>query len=460
MATQVSLLATGCEKAPATPKLNYIPPNGEPYKVKGADDWWKLAARPQVVAAGLNAMDLCFYNFQTRDGREINWYLRNKVGCTKTTVDRKNYAFSDDARPGTVYLPKAGAGGGGGGGRGPGGLPIVGVIPGGNGPGGVAVPQEFTIEKESQLKTIGYVNVKWKVVGKVVVEWGNATPDFKVKAASNATKREFGLAGEKLISDDLSLQLSAKMKADSLADPKAWRNILKEGVEATVKKKFKTPILGAIEFGPRAPKDGLFFVFKVTTQDAKLPIADLGWLFDVPPGNRTSTAKVSLQVSFSFGPSPKAIEALRPILAAAEGPAAGAGVLLGMAAWIAFCGHAISSTYQRADDMAFYSWYVTGFVDEVLPVGGGGYQFPPKPADREKAEGMVRLGRQDAQATAAREFSGMDMDALTAYRISILAMFGIDDADSLSDPRRSAARRFLRGLVSKKLLAEKGIKTV
>jgi hypothetical protein len=54
----------------------------------------------------------------------------------------------------------------------------------------------------------------------------------------------------------------------------------------------------------------------------------------------------------------------------------------------------------------------------------------------------------------------MDMDALSAYRTSILAMFGIDDSDGLSDPRRSAARRFLRGLVSKKLLAEKGIKTV
>jgi len=455
MPTKPSLLVAGCEMAPAAPNLNYVPPNSEPCKVKGSDDWWKLAARPQVVAAGLNAMDLCFYNFQTRKAPEINWYLRNKVGCTKTTGDRKNYAFSDDASPGLVYLPKAGAGGGGG--RGPGGVPIVGTVPGVNGPG-VAAPQEFSVEKETDLLTAGYVSFKIKVVGKTVIEWGDAAPDFKAKIASNATKREFGVGGEKIIADDLSLQLSAKIKADSLADPKTWQKIVKEGIEGTVKKKLKTPIIGAIEGGLRSPKDGLFFVVKMTTQDAKVPIADVGWLFDVPPGNYTTIAKANFQISISFGPSPKAIEALRPILASAAGPAAGAGVLLGMVAWVAFCGKAISSTYQRADDMALYSWYVTGFVDEVLPVGGG-YQFPPKPADRAKAEGMVRLGRQDAQATAMREFAGMGMDALTAYRISILMMFGIDDSESISDPRRSAARRFLRGLVCKKLLNEKGIKT-
>jgi hypothetical protein len=99
------LLIQGCEKTPARIDLNYKPDGGVPYKVVTGDDWWKLAAKPEVKVTGIDALGLCEYNFQTRLPPEINWYLRNKVGCTTTTHDKKNYTFTSDASPGIVYLP-------------------------------------------------------------------------------------------------------------------------------------------------------------------------------------------------------------------------------------------------------------------------------------------------------------------------------------------------------------------
>jgi hypothetical protein len=45
------------------------------------------------------------YNFETRSPDEINWYLKNRVGCTRTTIDGSNYRFSSTDKPGIVYLP-------------------------------------------------------------------------------------------------------------------------------------------------------------------------------------------------------------------------------------------------------------------------------------------------------------------------------------------------------------------
>lgn len=101
-----SLLLSGCERQPATYNLNYTPPGGAPHKVQTGDDWWKLAKRPEVIASGVDALGLCQFNFGTRVPAEINWYLRNKVGCVRTTADRKNYIFTSEASPGIVYLPK------------------------------------------------------------------------------------------------------------------------------------------------------------------------------------------------------------------------------------------------------------------------------------------------------------------------------------------------------------------
>ena len=89
------------------PSLNYVPPNGELHPVTAKDDWWKLAALPKVQGAkpGMTALELCRFNFQTTDPAEINWYLRNKAGCTQTTPDKKNYRFAGGEK---IYIPTKG----------------------------------------------------------------------------------------------------------------------------------------------------------------------------------------------------------------------------------------------------------------------------------------------------------------------------------------------------------------
>lgn len=101
----VATLAPGCCKVPASPDLSYVPGGALPYKVQTGDDWWKLANKDQVKASGLNALQLCAYNFKTSVAAEINWYLYHKVGCRKTTGDKKNFVFHSEAVPGQVYLP-------------------------------------------------------------------------------------------------------------------------------------------------------------------------------------------------------------------------------------------------------------------------------------------------------------------------------------------------------------------
>jgi hypothetical protein len=106
-----SLLLAGCSKRPGMPTQAFPPPGSLPYKVKAGDDWWKLAARPESQQAGLDALGLCHFNFQTKVPAEINWYLRNYVGCARTTPDKKNYTFSSEDAPGIVYLPAGKSGG-------------------------------------------------------------------------------------------------------------------------------------------------------------------------------------------------------------------------------------------------------------------------------------------------------------------------------------------------------------
>jgi hypothetical protein len=93
---------------PMPSALDYVPPLSEPYKVLSSDSWWTLAEKPGPLAAGLSALDLCYFNFRTRKPTEINWYLRNKVGCKTATSDGKNFKFSMADNPGIVYLPVVG----------------------------------------------------------------------------------------------------------------------------------------------------------------------------------------------------------------------------------------------------------------------------------------------------------------------------------------------------------------
>ncbi|HEV2701293.1 MAG TPA: hypothetical protein VGV09_06670 [Steroidobacteraceae bacterium] len=58
-----------------------------------------------AAAAGLTRQDLTRFNWGTTDSKEINQRLYDEVGCTKTTLDGKNYIFDDLDEPGVVYVP-------------------------------------------------------------------------------------------------------------------------------------------------------------------------------------------------------------------------------------------------------------------------------------------------------------------------------------------------------------------
>jgi uncharacterized protein (TIGR02594 family) len=88
---------------PATPVTDW-PPTGhvKAHRVKHGDNWGSLAT---LYGRG-DALDIIQYNFATKNPREINWYLREYVGCTQTNGS-SNYSFSSTDSPGLVYIPPA-----------------------------------------------------------------------------------------------------------------------------------------------------------------------------------------------------------------------------------------------------------------------------------------------------------------------------------------------------------------
>lgn len=97
----MTALLPGNQLPPARP----IPPpkTGTPHRVADKEDWatiakfYKVPAREIIVHnCGVDATP-----------KEINWYLEKRVGCN-VTHDRKNWAFSNSASPGILYVPPAG----------------------------------------------------------------------------------------------------------------------------------------------------------------------------------------------------------------------------------------------------------------------------------------------------------------------------------------------------------------
>ena len=90
-------------RTPPNPVQNrglWPPKNGRPYIVLDSDDWWKIAAREHI-----DVWELIRFNFATKVPEEVNWYLRELVGC-RHSKDGRNYAFSGaDPAKRKIYLP-------------------------------------------------------------------------------------------------------------------------------------------------------------------------------------------------------------------------------------------------------------------------------------------------------------------------------------------------------------------
>ena len=76
-----------------------VPPKSTVYTVRDGDSWESVAK-----SHGLSAKALIDHNFQTTVPAYVNYYLKHITGCNKT-YDDVNWAFSDSASPGKVYIP-------------------------------------------------------------------------------------------------------------------------------------------------------------------------------------------------------------------------------------------------------------------------------------------------------------------------------------------------------------------
>jgi hypothetical protein len=92
-------------KVPLNPvqKRGLWPPKAaREYTVLDTDDWWKIAAREHM-----DVWALIQFNFQTHVPEEVNWYLKELVGC-RHSKDGRNYAFlGADPKRRKIYLPVA-----------------------------------------------------------------------------------------------------------------------------------------------------------------------------------------------------------------------------------------------------------------------------------------------------------------------------------------------------------------
>lgn len=82
--------------------MSAMPRDGIAHHVQDGENWSAIAQRygfsdPWIIIE---------YNFHTRDPREVNWYLREYVGCNLKTPDGKNWRFSSSAYPGLIYIPR------------------------------------------------------------------------------------------------------------------------------------------------------------------------------------------------------------------------------------------------------------------------------------------------------------------------------------------------------------------
>lgn len=98
------------ERPPRIPFRPWIqPPDSYRYKVKSGDTWHTLAAGYQYFQ-WFDASHLIWVNFRVSPTEmfyteQVNWYLREYVGCVRSLDGGKNWAFTNEADPGYIFLP-------------------------------------------------------------------------------------------------------------------------------------------------------------------------------------------------------------------------------------------------------------------------------------------------------------------------------------------------------------------
>jgi hypothetical protein len=90
------------EREPDSPlPVDFVPERAvATHRVSDGEDWASVAAQYDVEVD-----DLIYFNFHTNVPEEVNWYLRRNTGCDVSNDGGLNWAFSDSAYPGLIYIP-------------------------------------------------------------------------------------------------------------------------------------------------------------------------------------------------------------------------------------------------------------------------------------------------------------------------------------------------------------------
>jgi len=95
------------ERRPSNPVSPIAPPaKSTEYPVGDGEDWKSVAKKHN-----LDVQRLIHHNFKTNNSDEVNWYLREYVGCIEHTPDRLNWKFGSTSKSkyptwvGKIFIP-------------------------------------------------------------------------------------------------------------------------------------------------------------------------------------------------------------------------------------------------------------------------------------------------------------------------------------------------------------------
>ncbi|MGL4496193.1 MAG: hypothetical protein ACRCUX_10280, partial [Beijerinckiaceae bacterium] len=349
-------------------------------------------------------IDLVRLNFGTTDLAEVNWYLKNYVGCTQTTSDGKNYTFGSlkfsqtNPTKAVIFVPR----------------PTIDageIIIGGPGGGAVEEPKtpkafkdvlatayEFEIKlAEKPLPPHAYVQGKWNVALKVKFQFLESNNKFSAGGSKDAVAAAF----ERKLTDTVSVQLGEKVKLEDVKK-KGLLKAIQDGFEAAIK--FQFPIGENFKFGvsPALKLKTTPFVLKLSGDG--FGVWDFGPELLGPGQSLKIAFGLQVQGGVEVGPTPYLIAQVGEAVAGAGGAGVilqGAAVAgLPIVAFIGFGAYYGTIAGRRGDAIGLMSWYVNsymyncGFRDSA--------SFPTNAEERR----MVDEGRADVQRDMARLFPG------------------------------------------------------
>jgi hypothetical protein len=387
------------EKRPASPLPKGPRPGSRnpPYKVTGADTLETVASKHSV-----STTDLIRHNFATTDPAEINWYLREYVGCDKPTSDGKNWCFSSSANPGLIYIPASSTN------------PGNGAPPNGGGPGvnpptggpndpGIPLGTKLALKYKFPVKTVNYLLVQVVVSGECTV----IPKDGSAPVIENAEKLSMKVSED--ITSTLQSSLELGVALDDLTN-------LSDAVRFGEQGKFVSELAKLVQFKLTATgKFGWVNLKPAVGLEASMTPAvfELGFnhegslFYDSSPYKYSATVKVAMKVGLSkkgwlwianrIGrPAVRAFaEMVGPEMAATLS-GWGIFVIIGTVGALAFSyltAWAVQSAWSRGELEGAVTWYAAAYCSPLFH--DERVEIPSYLLGNELVRKMVELGERD-----------------------------------------------------------------